>query len=107
MEEMTLKDWTVQFVKNKDLLQKALIGYDEEDSKVVFHFKDKDRLYFVVHKLDDASLSFIKDEGFKSIVCFANKTNFQFLIKGLFHTSRKGLEPLQDKDRITSVTDWI
>lgn len=80
MEEMTLKEWTIHFVKNKDLIHKNLVDYEEQGETLVFHFKNKEHKYFVLHDLDDSVISFIKQSGFKTVVCIAKKDNLKFLI---------------------------
>lgn len=79
---MTLKQWTINFVKNKDLFLKSLKDCEEEsENKLVFHFKDKDQKYLLVETLDDSSIEFLKDKTSKRIVCQASMANRDFLIK--------------------------
>ncbi|MFH1770434.1 MAG: hypothetical protein ABH828_02655 [archaeon] len=80
MEEITLKQWTINFVKNKDLLKKELVDYEEKDSTIIFNFKNGVHRYLIVEIMNDEIFSFLKEKGFKSIVCFANKKNLDFLI---------------------------
>jgi len=77
---MTLKEWTVHFVKNKDLLQKKLVSYEEKDNIIAFHFKNVDKEYLLVENLNESVLSFVKHPGFKNVVCSAKKENLKFLI---------------------------
>ncbi|MBC8501042.1 MAG: hypothetical protein H8D38_04740 [DPANN group archaeon] len=77
---MTLKEWTVHFVKNKDLLQKKLVSFEEKDDLIVFHFKNVDKEYLLVENLNESVLSFVKHPGFKNVVCSAKKENLKFLI---------------------------
>ncbi|MBU1202131.1 MAG: hypothetical protein KJ583_05795 [Nanoarchaeota archaeon] len=90
--EIKLEDWTIHFVKNKDLIARKLINYEEKEGFILFHFKDKDVKYYVKEHLDATILSLIKEDCFKTIVCLADKKNLDFLIDNwdLF----KGIETL-------------
>ncbi|NQU98117.1 hypothetical protein HQ533_01505 [Candidatus Woesearchaeota archaeon] len=81
MEEITLKEWTIHFVKNKDLLQKNLVDYEEKENPIVFHFKDKDCQYLILEVLDDSVFSFIRQTGLKTVVCLGKKENLNFFIE--------------------------
>ncbi|MFH1589995.1 MAG: hypothetical protein ABIB43_05495 [archaeon] len=80
MEEMTLKQWTIFFVKNKDILKNSLQGYEDKENPLVFKFSDKIHKYLVLDALDDSVFPFIKESDFKSVVCKAKNENLKFLI---------------------------
>ncbi|MBC8495724.1 hypothetical protein H8D36_06225 [archaeon] len=80
MTDTTLTQWTISFVKHKDIFTKSLQGYEEKDDLIIFHFKDKDNYYIVKNILDDSVLSFIKNYDYKSVVCGAKMDNLKFLI---------------------------
>ena len=81
MGRLDLKQWTVHFVKNKDVFERRLESYEEKGDVIVFKFKDKQVAYFVQDFLDAACLDFCKGKGLKAIVCKAKRNNLAFLVK--------------------------
>ncbi|MBU0471869.1 MAG: hypothetical protein KKF89_01610 [Nanoarchaeota archaeon] len=80
MDETTLKEWIINFVKNKDLMYRKLVSYEEAEKTVLFHFKDKDQAYFILPQLNQSIFLLIKEDGQKTIVCLASRDNLKFLI---------------------------
>jgi len=80
MKEMTLNEWTVHFVKHKDVFLKKLMDYEVKENRIFFHFKDKDQTYFVVNLFDNAIFDFMKETGYKCIVCSSDRQNLKFLV---------------------------
>jgi len=78
-----LYDWTVHYVKNKDLTFRKLVKYSEKPEKelIEFEFKDKTIAHFIIDKLSEKIFENIKDHEHKIIVCPNNEDNFKFLIK--------------------------
>jgi len=78
-----LKEWTVQYVKNKDLAFRKLVKFedDEKNNIINFHFKDKDNKHYILEKLDEKIISLINNSDWKTIVCLNIDENFDFLIK--------------------------
>jgi hypothetical protein len=78
-----LADWTVNYVKNRDLTFRKLVGYKEhaKDEYISFEFKDKTVAHFIVDKLTDKIFDIIKSHDHKVIVCQNTEENFKFLIK--------------------------
>lgn len=76
-------DWTINYVKNKDLTFKKLIKYTEHAKNyyVDFEFKDKSVVHFIIDKASDKIFDAIKDHAYKVIVCPNTEENFKFLIK--------------------------
>ncbi len=77
---MTLKEWTICFIKNKDLIFRKLVDYEEKENSILFHFKDKDHNYFIEEELNTFSLELVKLSGLKTIVCLATKSNLKFFM---------------------------
>lgn len=78
-----LSDWTINYVKNKDLTFKKLVKYTEKpkDECIEFEFKDKTISYFIVDKLSEKIFEAIKGREHKVIACPNTDENFKFLIK--------------------------
>lgn len=78
-----LSDWTVNYVKNKDLTFRKLVKYTEhsKDDYIAFEFKDKTVIYFIVDKLSEKVFDMIKSYEHKVLVCLNIDENFKFLIK--------------------------
>ena len=78
-----LADWTIQYVKNRDLTFRKLVKFNEHanEDRIDFEFKDKTVTYLVVDKLSDKILDLIKKYEHKVIACLNNDDNFKFLIK--------------------------
>ena len=74
-------EWTVHYVKNKDLTFKKLVKYTEKDDAIEFEFKDKKVMHFTIDKLSDKIFELIKNTEYKVIVCPNVEDNFKFLIK--------------------------
>jgi len=78
-----LKEWTIHYVKNKDITLRKLVKYDEHLSKeyIEFQFKDKTAIYNIVDDLKEDVFNKIKAYEHKAIVCLNSLENFHFLIK--------------------------
>ena len=57
-----LSDWTVNYVKNKDLTFRKLVKITEHDKEdyIAFEFKDKTVAYFITDKLSEKVFDIIK-----------------------------------------------
>jgi len=78
-----LANWTVNYVKNRDLTFRKLVKYAEKtkDDCIEFEFKDKTVSHFIVDKLSDKIFDMIKAHDHKVLVCPNIEENFKFLIK--------------------------
>lgn len=76
-------EWTVNYVKNKDLTFKKLVKFEEHLSKeyIDFQFKDKLVTHYVVEDLKDDILDKVKSHEQKAVTCLNSEQNFRFLIK--------------------------
>ncbi|MFH1211692.1 MAG: hypothetical protein V1659_02065 [Candidatus Woesearchaeota archaeon] len=76
---MTMIEWAVNYVKNKDLFKRELVDFRIEQNTVLFEFKNKKNIFIIADLLDSES---IKPKEFPStIVCLNKKDNLEFLIK--------------------------
>jgi hypothetical protein len=78
-----LSDWTITYVRNRDLTFRKLVKYTEKakDECIEFEFKDKTVPHFIVDKLSEKIFDIIKNHEHKIIVCPNVEDNFKFLIK--------------------------
>lgn len=84
---MDLREWTILYVKHKDLLTRQLIGHKEEKDRLVFEFKDHKMHSYAMEKL-----AIPKVEGKTLVTTLQDKENIDFLIKYWKEFSRlKGL----------------
>ena len=77
-----LKQWTVEFIKQKDLIQKSIVDIKEND---VIHvkFKDKEQVYVVQSEIDgfQEAIDYSEKDTWVVMVCYNTKQNFDKLIK--------------------------
>jgi hypothetical protein len=78
-----LSDWTINYVKNRDLTFRKLVSFKEhaKDEYIGFEFKDKTVAHFIIDKVSDKIFDMIKSHDHKIIVCLNSDENFKFLIK--------------------------
>jgi len=78
-----LAEWTLHYVKNKDLTFRKLVKHTEkkEIDAIEFEFKDKTVMHFIIDKLSDKVFESIKDHAHKVIVCLNTEENFKYLIR--------------------------
>ncbi len=76
-----LIDWTINYVKNKDLTFRKLVKYTQKEDHIEFEFKDKKIIYIIVDKLTEDVFNSIKNIEHKTLVCPNVEDNFKFLIK--------------------------
>jgi len=73
---MDLREWTIIYVKHRDLMTKKLQGYEEKNGKLVFTFKDHHMHAYAVEKLSVPTI-----EGKTLLVTLQTKENVEFLLK--------------------------
>jgi len=76
-----LKDWTINYVKHKDMAFRKLLNVEEKKECIMFKFKDKAVAHFVIDQLDTAIFALIKDHEHATIVCPNIEDNLEFLLK--------------------------
>lgn len=80
MDEMTLKEWTINFVKHRDVFLKKLVDYAASDSEIVFHFKDGDQSYVILNELDESVFKLLTKKEFNGLSCTSSLKNFNFMV---------------------------
>jgi len=77
-----LKQWTLEFIKHKDLIQKSITSIKEND---VIHVKskDKEQVYVVQPEIDgfQEAIDYSEKDIWVVMVCYNTKQNFYKLIK--------------------------
>jgi hypothetical protein len=73
---MDLREWTVLYVKHKDVFTRKLERYAEESGKLVFHFKDHTMHAYAMDKLE---LPAIKEKTL--VVTLNTQENMDLLVK--------------------------
>jgi hypothetical protein len=83
MMDKALKEWTIAYVKNKDLGARKLVKIEEHDKENFLNviFKDKPNKHYIVDKLDDKILKEISTNDFKTVVSLNSEENFGFFLK--------------------------
>ncbi|MGV8141567.1 MAG: hypothetical protein ACP5NW_03960 [Candidatus Woesearchaeota archaeon] len=78
-----LSEWTINYVKNKDLTFRKLVSYKEhaKEEYIEFEFKDRTVAQFIVDRVSENIFDKIKGHEHKVIVCLNTDENFKFLIK--------------------------
>lgn len=78
-----LADWTMNYVKNRDLTFRKLVSHKEhtKEEYIDFEFKDKAVTHFIMDKLSEKVFEAIKGREHKVMVCLNTDENFRFLIK--------------------------
>ncbi|PLW80622.1 hypothetical protein C0585_01740 [Candidatus Woesearchaeota archaeon] len=78
--EDQLIEWTIRYVKHRDLMKKNLIDYKILKNHIDFEFKDKKHIYFIYEDLKDNVLEEI-GKDFITFVVLNKNTNLNFLVK--------------------------
>jgi len=78
-----LKEWTIAYLKNKDLSFKKIVKIEEQEKNNILNviFKDKPNKHYILDKIDEKTLTQINNDEFKTIVCPNTEENFSFLLK--------------------------
>ena len=76
-----LREWTVSYVKHRDILAKNIINIKEEQDKVIVKFKDKEQIFLIRPIVNDSVIEKIDKDKNISIVMLNSKENLDFLIK--------------------------
>ena len=73
-----LRDWSINFVKHKDVFTRNLIDFRVEKNIVEFNFKDKKHFFVSIPLLDNSVDKHLKD-NYITIVCLNKKENLNYL----------------------------
>jgi hypothetical protein len=79
----SLKEWTINYIRHKDVVSGKLVEIDSDSKKdfLTVKFKDKTVKHYIVTKLDEKVMSLLNNPDYKVIVTFNNEENFNFLVK--------------------------
>ncbi|MFH1506609.1 MAG: hypothetical protein ABIE94_06530 [archaeon] len=77
---MNLIEWTVDYVKHKDLFKKTLVTFEVNKDLIEFEFLDKKHYYLISETLDVSLLAKVKKYTWKTLVCLNNDTNMLVLL---------------------------
>ncbi|MBW3022966.1 hypothetical protein KY308_02595 [Candidatus Woesearchaeota archaeon] len=106
-----LKEWIINYVKNKDVFLKTIVEIKQGDKEVDVKHKHKEQRYFLDPFLEDIdkNLKAIKEDTDAAIVCFNTKDNFEVLIKkwkdiSLYkHLSMIFLNPFSETQKVWAI----
>jgi hypothetical protein len=77
---MDLKEWTVHYIKQKDLIKGDLISFKEEDNRIVCTYKEGVKAtYYFDDNLDLKKIKDTKHEETCFFVCICNEHDFKIL----------------------------
>ncbi|MFC1648075.1 hypothetical protein ACFL1B_01315 [Nanoarchaeota archaeon] len=74
---MNLNEWTINFVKHKDIIHRKLEGHEEKGNKIIFKFKDRSEDYIINEKLS----AMLPCSNKATLVCQYNEENFNTFLK--------------------------
>jgi hypothetical protein len=74
-----LKEWTVKYLKHRDIMLRTIVKIDEKPESLAVEFKDKDQFFLIRTVLDEDVINEINDKQI-SIITLNSKENFDFLI---------------------------
>ena len=118
MEKETkfLKDWSVRYIKNKDIITRKIVSVNEQEDSFVIERKDKTQKLFVIpflKNVEDIVDKVREYEHSKGIFCFHTRENFDFLIKnwGYFvdlgrNFTMNFVNPFSKLDRVLSLSPY-
>jgi len=77
---MDLKEWTVHYIKQKDMITKDLVSYKEENDKVMCEYKEgRKATYYCAENLELNKIKAVDDNETSTFVCLCNEHNFKLL----------------------------
>lgn len=84
---MELKEWIIEFMKNKDLLQKKIVEIKNLDKSVEIQYKDKRHIFFIQKEVNFTEIADVLEQSNKdntlhvSIVCPNKRSNLNTLLE--------------------------
>ena len=111
-----LKEWSVRYIKNRDITTRKIVSVSEQDDNFIIERKDKTQKLFVIPflKNPDEIVEKVKEfEHSKSIFCFHTRENFDFLVKNWGYFVDLGryftinfVNPFSKLDRVLSLCPY-
>lgn len=77
---MDLTEWTLTYIKNKDLLQRKLQNHTQKGSTLTFHYKDKVQDYVIQETLSNCT-EHKTNAPYLTFVCPATPPNLDYILK--------------------------
>jgi len=111
-----LKEWTIRYVKNKDVISKKITSLNEKDNEFIVQKGEIEHKYLIIPVINDTD-SIINTaaeyEHGKTLICFHTKSNFEFLIKnwGIFVDLGRNfivyfINPFSKTERVLSICPY-
>lgn len=75
-----ITEWTIQYIKYRDLMKKNLVDYKILKNCIEFEFKDKKHFYYIFENLNSDALKDLSNENITFVVANKQK-NVVFLEK--------------------------
>jgi len=76
-----IREWTISYVKHRDMLVKSIVNIKEELDRVIVKFKDKEQVFLIRPTADDSVIQEINKDKNIGIVMLNSRENLDFLIK--------------------------
>ena len=78
-----LQEWTVNYVKNRDLLTKSIESVEKNKEGFLVRFKDRKQFFIVEPFIGDINevIKKINEEEYFSLVVFNTKENFEAVVE--------------------------
>ena len=77
----SLKEWTVHYIKQKDMMRHDLVSFKEEEDRVLCEQKDGHATYYCWQNLEMPKLKAIAEGDAAFFVTMCNEHNFKLLIE--------------------------
>jgi hypothetical protein len=78
-----MADWTIQYLKNKDLLLRAVISIDAKEDGIYVKYKNKEQIYLLFTIVKDVAdiVQRLKLRQNIAVICLNSAENLQAIIK--------------------------
>ncbi len=77
---MDIREWTIEYVKHKNLRENNLKGFREEEGVIHFVFQDRKEDYYLREELSEDVLD-LETERKTVVVCLNTSDNLDFLVE--------------------------
>ncbi len=74
-----LKDWTLHYIKQKDMMKKDLVSCKEEATKILCEHKDYHSEFYFAENFDLAMIKKLDEKSYSTLICICNEHNFKLL----------------------------